>query len=455
MIDTHAHMTDSAFATDLDSVLDHARIEGVCSILTIGINIKDSIQCMKLSRDNTLCSASVGLHPHEADSWSRDTLSQLVPLVPEATAVGETGLDYYYTFSERDNQITVFKAQLDLAIHFDKPLVIHCRDAYSDLLHILNMEKYESCRGVIHCFTGSPEEAEQLIHMGFYLSFGGMLTFKNTQSLQTIFENLPNNRILFETDSPYLSPVPFRGKRNEPAHIRGTYERAAEIWGVGFEDIRRINRTNSYRLFGMGPGYQKGAVVYQIRSNLYINLTNRCRNRCAYCVRNTSQFLWGHHLWLERDPDYMDIVTELDRHSGSSEVVFCGYGEPLLRPDIVLRTAQYLRSKCRRIRINTSGHLDPGLDIATLVQQLAAVIDVIEISLGNPGISEYAEICRPCSDDQGDAWNMVEQFIHQCRKYDTWAVKLSCVTHPGINVDRCRNFAESLGLPLKIRSYRE
>ncbi|MBN1356780.1 YchF/TatD family DNA exonuclease [bacterium] len=454
MIDTHAHLTDSVFSADRDAVLADARDSGVTAVLTVGTNLEDSGRCVELAQSVPMCHATAGLHPHEADLWSDRNAARIRDFLNRAVAIGETGLDMVYRTCPLDRQIQVFKAHIQIAAETGKPLVIHCRDAYPQLAEILAESGCPECTGVVHCFTGTVREAERILQLGYFLSFGGMLTFKNMSNLREVFGQMPVDRILLETDSPYLTPEPHRGKRNEPKYIGKVYEKAASILSVRMEDMVRLNRTNSYRLFKIGPGFERGSIGYRIRDSLYLNITNRCLNRCLFCVRNRSPFYFGYHLVLDREPEPAQIVSAVASSSGAEEVVFCGYGEPLMRPETVLEVARRIRPYTRRIRLNTSGFISPAVNRKELADNLASVIDIVEVSLGTPDPRGYAAICRPLHPEPHRIWDQVHDFIRTCIAISGWSVRLSCVDYPGVDIEKCRSFAASLNLPLKIRGYR-
>jgi len=230
MIDSHAHLADNSFDKDLSRIIAESFQSDLSRILTVSTNLTDSRKNILLSQSNKQIDATAGIHPHNADGWDKiDSPENLRKMATEITAIGEIGLDYHYNFSKPDTQRYVFRKQIQLAVELKKPVVIHCREAFSDLKEILESKDYTLPGGVIHCFTGDQKDAEDLLKMGFYLSFGGMLTFPKLKAIQEVATFCPVDRILLETDCPYLAPSPFRGKRNKPQYVSLIYRKLAEL----------------------------------------------------------------------------------------------------------------------------------------------------------------------------------------------------------------------------------
>jgi TatD DNase family protein len=237
LIDSHCHLADEAFAKDLDEVVARARAAGLERALVIleGGNTGEAAQAERITALWPDVRFSVGVHPHQAhqfaDDWQRAASvvrDQLVAM-PAARAVGEIGLDYHYDFSPRDVQQAVFRAQVRLARDTNRPIVVHTREADEDTLSILRDEGGGEVRGVLHCFTGTDALADAGLALGFYISFAGIVTFPKAGALRDTARRVPIDRLLTETDSPFLAPVPHRGSRNEPAHVRHVVETLARV----------------------------------------------------------------------------------------------------------------------------------------------------------------------------------------------------------------------------------
>ncbi len=251
--DSHAHLDDSRFDSDRDAVLQRAWDNGIRRILTIGNGSgPDQMGCgVPLAEAHDWIYTSVGVHPHDAGKVEERHYSQMAELSehPKVIAIGETGLDYYYDHSPRDVQQEVFKRQLDLAQKLALPAIIHTRDADADTEEILKQSG--ATRGVIHCFTSGERLADFALSIGFAISFSGIVTFPNAKALAEIARRIPADRILFETDCPYLAPVPHRGKRNEPGFVADTTRFVAELRGVAPDELAARASANFDRVFAV------------------------------------------------------------------------------------------------------------------------------------------------------------------------------------------------------------
>ena len=256
LVDAHCHLGDRAFDLDRDAVLARARAAGVAHVVVIGESLAGSERAVALARGaNGLSglSSTVGVHPHDASAWSPAVAARLRELLaaPEVVAVGETGLDYHYEHSPRDAQLRAFEAQLGLAAELGKPVVVHAREADADMAAMLRGwgERGEHGAVVLHSFSSGADVWEAGMTIGAYFSFSGMITFKNWTPVVPLTA-YPPNRLLVETDAPYLAPVPSRGKRNEPAFVREVAARAAELCGETLEALSQRTTENARRCFG-------------------------------------------------------------------------------------------------------------------------------------------------------------------------------------------------------------
>jgi TatD DNase family protein len=256
LIDTHAHLDHERFKDDVDQVIERAKLAKVQPIVTVGADLASSRQAVDFARRYPGVIATVGVHPHDADSVSDSVLDEITMLAGDegVVAIGEIGLDYHYDFSPRDVQRRVFAIQISLARELGLPIVVHVREAYRDVMSILKSEHAEDVGGIIHCFSGDREVVKDCLDMGFYISVGGILTFANSKELRGIIKGLPLERILLETDSPYLTPVPYRGKRNEPAYVVHVAEALANLKDITFDKVAEITTLNACKLFGLRKG---------------------------------------------------------------------------------------------------------------------------------------------------------------------------------------------------------
>ncbi len=256
LIDSHCHLDFPDFADELDAVVARARAAGIARLVTISTRVHRHADLIAISERFADIYASVGTHPHYAHEESEITAADLVARThhPKVVAIGEAGLDYHYDRSPRDAQERGFRTHIAAARETGLPLVIHSRNADADTARILEEETGQGTfPAVLHCFTGGPDLARRAVALGLFISFTGILTFKNSADLRAIAADLPADRILVETDAPYLAPLPFRGKRNEPAFVVETAKVLAETRGVSFDDIARQTSDNFFRLFHKVP----------------------------------------------------------------------------------------------------------------------------------------------------------------------------------------------------------
>jgi len=251
MIDSHAHLNDRAYQNDVADVIARAEAAGVDAIINVGYDLASSRKAVDLAERFPGLWAVVGLHPHDAKDWTEELGDSLRELTkhPKVLALGEAGLDYHYDHSPRDVQRSVFREQLALARELKLPLVIHSREATKDTLDLVS--EYPDVPCLLHCYSGSLETARIYGEMGHYFSFGGPITFNNAHKLRDVVAGIPLDRILLETDCPYLTPHPYRGKRNEPARLPLVAEKLAEIHGRSLEDVVRQTVENTRAFFGL------------------------------------------------------------------------------------------------------------------------------------------------------------------------------------------------------------
>ena len=249
-MDSHAHLNDSRYKDDLPDVIERAVAAGVTGIIVAGYDLSSSRRALNIAAEYKNCWATAGVHPHDAGRVGSKYLHQLEKLLihEKVVAVGEIGLDYHYNYSAKETQQKVFREQLQLALEYKKPVVIHDREAHQDTWQILSSV---SCKisGVMHCFSGSWEFARQCMDIGLSLGFDGPLTFENARKGLEIVAKMPREYLLLETDCPYLTPHPHRGKRNEPSYLPLIAAKVAEIWGITVEEVGRITSDNTRRLF--------------------------------------------------------------------------------------------------------------------------------------------------------------------------------------------------------------
>jgi len=287
--------------------------------------------------------------------------------------------------------------------------------------------------------------------MGFYISFPGTLTYPKNDELREIARALPIDVAMVETDCPYLSPQKWRGKRNEPAYVRSTAELLAEIKGLTFDDVARVTSLNSHKLFGIGRIDQSTKIAYVIRNSLYLNITNRCTNSCTFCAKFKDFTVKGHQLCLDREPDAAEVISAIGDPAKFDEIVFCGYGEPLLRLELVKEVAGWLKSQDKRVRVNSDGqaNLAHGRNI---LPELEGLIDDISISLNAPDAATYQKHCQSEFGEQG--YEAIKLFLIEAKKYIP-SVTATAVALPGLDIEACHKIARELGVDFRQREYND
>ncbi len=251
LVDTHCHLNIRQLESNFDVIMEGARQAGVSKMIVVGFDLDSSRKAVEQARKYPNLFAAVGLHPHHASQWSTDIMDQFEKWSKEekVCAIGEIGLDYYRDLSPRDVQSDVFKAQIGLAKRCKLPIIIHCREAYEDTLRILNEESDGELGGVMHCWAGEVADAHRTINTGFHLGFGGTITYNGAVAIQEAARTIPLESILLETDAPYLSPIPFRGKTNLPEYVKIVATHMAELRGMSLEDICAASWINAHRCF--------------------------------------------------------------------------------------------------------------------------------------------------------------------------------------------------------------
>jgi TatD DNase family protein len=457
-IDTHCHLEMDEFSPDRDDVIERAKNAGIEAMITIGSDLKGNKGALELSEIYNSVYAAVGIHPHSAKDFTDDIFEKIrewaMPLQPalgkgrqeggKVVAIGEIGLDYHYDNSPGEVQRKVFKLQLSLAKETRLPVVIHSREAKKDTLEIVRDSGIR--KGVFHCFSGDMDMAEKVIAMGFHISIAGPVTFKNARKLIEVAKFVPDEYLLIETDAPYLAPEPFRGKRNEPSYLVNTARTIAELREISMGDLARITTLNAKRLFRIGQVPEKGEIAYKIRDSLYLNITNRCTNNCSFCIRFISDYVKGHNLRLPHEPTEEDLKNAIGNPSKYREVVFCGYGEPLIRFDLVKSLSAWVKQEGGVVRINTNGHgnLIQGRNI---LPELKGIVDGISISLDAHDEETYNKICRPVYEN---AFSNIVEFIRESKKYIPH-VEATAVELEGVDIEKCREITDGLGVRLRVR----
>jgi TatD DNase family protein len=450
VIDTHTHLDLKDFDRDRRQVIESALSNGVEKIINVGFDLESSQKSIQLAEEFEEIYAAVGFHPHDAKDLDQKSLKGIESLAAHSKviAIGEIGLDFYRNLSPTEDQTKALRDQIALAKNLNLPIVVHSREAHDETLEILKDTKAHQVGGVLHSFTGTADHAKVAQDMGFYFGFNGMLTYKESKTVQ-VARGLPIDSILIETDCPYLPPVPHRGKRNQPAYVRYVLDKLADLFSpLTFEDLRRITSLNADRLFGL---HRKSPpkIAYPIRNSLYLNITNRCSNSCVFCVRNYTDYVKGHNLRLDHEPSYEEVILSLNHTERYQEIVFCGYGEPTIRLDLLKQVAAFLKSRNAKVRLNTNGQANL-IHKRNVVPELVGLIDTASISLNVGDGKKYDRLCR--SEFGDNTFQKVLDFAKECKRLLPKTV-LTFLDMPGVDLKRCQKVAKELGVGLRIRHY--
>jgi len=252
-VDSHAHLDFDKFEHDRDAVIKNARLANIAAIINIGINIETIKKSIELAETYSFIYATAGIHPHDANEMKADQWEEFIELLkhPKIVAIGEIGLDYYRDYSPHEVQKKVLHHQLELAVEHNLPVVVHTRNAWQDVLPIFTEQYRGKLRGVFHCFSGLESEAKTVLDAGYFISFTGVVTFKNAKALNIAANYVPLDRLLLETDCPFMAPEPFRGKRCEPAHVPYIAKKIAEAKNLELSELAYETNKNVERLFGI------------------------------------------------------------------------------------------------------------------------------------------------------------------------------------------------------------
>ncbi len=395
-IDTHAHLFLPNFNGETEQVIERARTSGIDYIIVPGTDIASSAQAIDLAEKYDFIYASVGVHPHDTKEWSDSIIDQLEEMSkhPKVVAIGEIGLDYYYDFSPKEIQLHAFEKQIELALKVDLPIIVHSRESNDDIMKFARKYKDTTLRAQYHCFAGTVDDAKELIAMKHFISFPGNITFKKADDIRKVLSRISIENLLLETDSPFMTPVPFRGKRNEPSNIALVAQQIAETHNLTLDDVARATSLNTYKLFGIGAKPEI-SFTYLIGNSLYINVTNRCNADCVFCDRKGEATISGYNLKMKKseEPPAEKYIEEIGDPKKYSEIVFCGYGEPTIRWEVIKQVAKYVKDNGGKTRVNTDGHGN-FINKKDITPELHGLIDTVSISLNSVDPQQYADLMR-------------------------------------------------------------
>jgi TatD DNase family protein len=450
-VDTHAHLFYPNFDEDLDAVMQRAKDSGVDYIIVPATDLETCSKVIELTEKYEMVYGTVGIHPHETKNWDNSLIPQIEEFAKskKIVGVGEIGLDYYYDFSPKEKQIEAFKSQIELALKLDLPIVVHNRDASEDIIKITKEYAGTGLRAQFHCFNGTLEEARELIRLHHFISFTGNITFTKADSLREIVSKITPEHLLLETDSPFMTPVPHRGKRNEPAHIKVIAEKIAEVRHLSVKDVARVTSYNAFRMFGIGSKPDT-SFTYQIGNNLYINVTNRCNADCIFCDRKGEAVVSGYNLKMSKseEPAAEVYIQEVGDPKSYNEIVFCGFGEPTIRWDVVREISKYVKQNGGRTRLDTDGH-GSFINKRDIAPELKGVIDIVSISINASDAQKYSELMRV----DPRMFDEVISFAKAAKKY-VEKVVMTAVLLDSIEIEKVRNIVEKdIGAEFRGREY--
>ena len=450
-IDTHAHLFYPNFEGELDEIISRAKQNNVDYILVPATDIKTSEQVIDLTDKYEMVYGAVGIHPHDTKNWTSSLISKIEKLAKnkKIVAIGEIGLDYYYDFSPKEKQIEAFKSQIELALKLDLPVVIHNRDSDEDIMEIIRNYCGSGLKAQFHCFNGTLKDAMELVGMNYMISFTGNITFKKADNLRDILKHIPLENILLETDSPFMTPVPHRGKRNEPSYVKYIAEQIAELHKLRLIDVARITSFNAFRIFGIGSSGET-AFTYKLGNSLYINITNRCNAHCVFCKRKEYPVLRGYNLGMERteEPTADVYIKEIGDPTEYNEIVFCGYGEPTIRWDVVKDIAKYVKANGGKTRLNTNGHGNV-INKKDITPEMKGLIDIVSISLNTFDPKQYSELV-------GLETSYFDEMIDYAKKSKPFVDKvvMTIVSIDEIDIERARKITEEeIGAEFRVREF--
>lgn len=420
MIDSHCHLNLQHFEDDRVETIARAVSDGVAGIVNIGYDRDTLRETLELVERYPFVFGAAGVHPHDAASLDDDLDAQVRHALdhPRIVAVGEIGLDFYRNLAPREVQMETFRRMIKLAREKDKPIIIHCRDAFNEVIDVLESEG-GTYRGIFHAFSAGEAEARKVSELGFHVGIGGVVTYRNARLSETVAA-IPLDRIVLETDSPYLTPHPWRGKRNEPSFVAHVARTVARVKGISPAEVDRATTENTFAALGIAPDFLPRP-VYKLESTLYI-------------------------LAATADPADLDAAPT----DGVTEAIITGFSDPLERPEHVLAIASRARERGWRVRVNTTGLANhaAGRDVTL---ELKGNVDEVNVVLFGANARAHDELAYPAVGNEG--WTSIRDFV-RCSVASGIETVCEFIAVPGFEAEPCREFTRELGATYDIRMYR-
>jgi TatD DNase family protein len=421
MIDSHCHLNLDHFDDDRDIAVARAVSDGVTAFMNIGYDRTSLRQTLELLEEYPFMFAAAGVHPHDAVSYNAELDAEVRAALahPRVVAVGEIGLDFYRDIAPRETQIEVFRKMIGMSRETGHmPIVIHCRDAFNEVIETL-LSEGGTYRGIFHAFSAGEAEARSVFQLGFHIGIGGVITYKNARLAETV-ALLPIEKIVIETDSPYLTPHPWRGKRNEPAFVTHVLRTIAKVKNMTVAEVDRVTTQNYLDAMGLGPEVLPRP-VYKIGDAVYIQSA-------------------------AATPADLDHVAP----DSVSEAILTGVVDPLENMENTLAISSRAREQGWRVRVNTSGFANQtaGRDIT---RELAGIANEIDVTLFGVNSKQHDELAYPSVGSEG--WEIMRDFV-RCSVASGIETVCEFVATPGFDAEPCREFARTLGARYDIRMYR-
>ncbi|MCX7934089.1 MAG: TatD family nuclease-associated radical SAM protein [Planctomycetota bacterium] len=461
LVDTHCHLQRHEFDTDREAVIGRAADKGMM-LITCATTVAEAEQCLSLAAAHQAVYAAIGIHPNDTAAATAAEVAALRSLAARAeksgkkiAALGEIGLDYHWERAAPEQQRRILDLQLELALELKRPVILHARQSADDLRAAIRHFCAAGGSAVWHCFCGSRQEMQKIKEdaetYSIRLGIGGLATFEDQKSLRQILPLIPDRLLLVESDAPFLVPRPRRFDRNEPLACFQVAEELARLRGVTLADIARITTRNACEVFGLPwpEIYKTPGIAYVIRNSLYLSLTNDCTNDCVFCGRRRSFVVKGHDIRLEREPTAQEVIAAMGDIAPYDEVVFCGFGEPTLRLEVLKEVAAEIKRRGKVVRLNTNGlaNLHHGRDI---VPELKGMVDVVSVSLNTADPDQYLDLCRPRFGRP--AYEALCDFVRACVAAGLRTI-CTAVAAPGIDLAAVEKKARALGAEFRARSF--
>ncbi len=449
--DSHCHLHFHHFDSDLTTVIDDSRKAGISHILIPSVDVNTAEVSADIAERYNLFSAAA-FHPEHLPEKSTEevewTSIKQVLLRPNTVAVGETGLDFHHETFKPEEQLRWFQRHIELAEATGYSLIVHSRGAEAEVLQ--HLPESLSVPVILHCWGGDETQTDTAVSRGFYIGVDGPLTYKKNNRLRELIQGIPRNRLLVETDSPFLPPEPFRGRRNEPSYTRFITMKIRELWNNNLS-IERVSFTlweNAMRAYRLHPENRRADIVYKYGDSLYVNLTSRCQNNCSFCIRRSADGISSYYLKHSEDPAENLVLSTIDAAPMKEfkELVFCGFGEPTLRSDLLMKSARCASARGVETRLNTNGLCTSFMSDEKVVELLNC-FHKVSISLNASGAREYNRICPSTV---VDPWDHLMKFI-KLAKGTGVNIQVSVVNHSGADIPRVKALAARLQIPLRIR----